>query len=51
MRRLLGRITAQSGVSLQSYVGQNVELYGPVLYRGDIRGGNYMSVSRITLLR
>jgi len=44
-------ITAQSGVSLQSYVGQNVELYGPVLYRGDIRGGNYMSVSRITLLR
>jgi hypothetical protein len=44
-------LTAQPGVTLESYVNRQVELFGPVVYRGDIRGGNYMTVSRVSLIR
>ncbi|HEY8503776.1 MAG TPA: SH3 domain-containing protein [Gemmataceae bacterium] len=44
-------VTAQPGVNLEPYVHRRVELYGPVVYRGDIRGGNYMSVARVTWIR
>jgi len=40
-------VTAQQGVNLQPYLGNMVELYGPMVYRGDIRGGNYMRVARV----
>ncbi|VTS06517.1 hypothetical protein [Tuwongella immobilis] len=44
-------VTAQPGVNLESYLNREVELIGSVSYRGDIRGGNFMSVSRVNLVR
>ena len=44
-------VTAQPGVNLEGYLNRYVELIGSVNYRGDIRGGDYMSVSRINVLR
>jgi hypothetical protein len=43
-------VTAQPGVDLQSYVGRNVQLYGPLVYRMDIRA-QYMNAQRVTPLQ
>ena len=43
-------VTAQPGVDLQSYVGRNVQLYGPLVYRMDIRA-YYMNAQRVTPLQ
>jgi hypothetical protein len=43
-------VTAQPGVDLQSYVGRNVQVYGPLVYRMDIRA-QYMSAQRVTPLQ
>jgi hypothetical protein len=43
-------VTGQPGVDLESYVGRNVQLYGPLVYRMDIRA-YYMNAQRITPLQ
>ncbi|HZT79424.1 MAG TPA: SH3 domain-containing protein [Gemmataceae bacterium] len=42
-------VTAQPGVNLESYVGRNVEVTGPAVWRGDVRC-NYMTASRVAPL-
>jgi hypothetical protein len=42
-------VTAQAGVSLESYVNRSVNLYGKMTYRGDLRT-NYMTACRLTPL-
>jgi hypothetical protein len=44
-------VTGQPGVNLEGYLNRQVELFGPTVYRGDIRGGNYMTVNRVNPLR
>ncbi|MGE3805491.1 MAG: SH3 domain-containing protein [Gemmataceae bacterium] len=39
-------VSAQPGVNLEPYVYRNVELIGPVVYRGDLRS-NYMTAQQI----
>ncbi len=39
-------VTPRAGVDLESYVGHKVELIGPAVYRGDLRG-NYMTVIHV----
>jgi hypothetical protein len=39
-------VTARAGVDLESYVGHKVELFGPAVYRGELRG-NYMTVVHV----
>ena len=43
-------VTAQSGVNLEPYVNREVELIGPVSYRGELRN-NFMPVARVRLIR
>jgi hypothetical protein len=43
-------VMPQPGVDLESYVGRNVQVYGPLVYRMDIRA-QYMSAQRITPLQ
>ncbi len=38
--------TPHTGIDLEAYLNQNVELIGPAIYRGDLRA-NYMTVVRI----
>ena len=42
-------VTAQAGLNLEPYVNRNVELFGPAIYRGDLRA-NYMTVVRVAPL-
>jgi uncharacterized protein YraI len=39
-------VTAQPGVNLEPYVNRTVNLYGPKMYRGEVRT-NYMIVSQV----
>jgi hypothetical protein len=39
-------VTPQDGLDLEPYVNRNVELFGPAIYRGDLRA-NYMTVVRV----
>lgn len=43
-------VTAQPGVNLQSYVGTKVNLFGRLVYRGEIRT-YYMTVDQVTPVR
>lgn len=45
----LAYVTEMSGVDLKTYVGRNVEVWGPMGYRGDVRA-NYMTVTRVSPL-
>jgi hypothetical protein len=42
-------VTAQAGVNLESYVNRSVNLYGKMIYRGDLRT-NYMTACQLTPL-
>ncbi len=42
-------VTPQQGVDLESYANRLVSLYGPMVYRGDLRA-NYMTAMRVTPL-
>jgi len=42
-------VTAQQGVNLDSYVNRSVNLYGKMMYRGDLRT-NYMTACQLTPL-
>jgi hypothetical protein len=39
-------VTPQSGIDLEPFLNRKVELFGPSIYRGDLRA-NYMSVMRV----
>ena len=39
-------VTAQVGIDLEGFLNRKVELFGPSIYRGDLRA-NYMSVIRV----
>ena len=39
-------VTPHTGIDLEPCVDKNVELFGPAIYRGDLRA-NYMSVVRV----
>lgn len=43
-------VTAQPGVNLESYVNRTVDLWGTVVYRGDVKT-NYMSVLQVRPLQ
>ena len=43
-------VTPQAGLDLDLYIDHNVELYGPAIYRGDLRA-NYMTVVRVQPLQ
>ncbi len=45
--QLLMYVTAAQGVDLEPYVNRNVDLYGPIVYRGDLRA-NYLTALRVT---
>jgi hypothetical protein len=49
--QLLYYVTPLPGVNLDSYVNRSVNLYGTVVYRGDLRGANYMTVTNVTPLQ
>jgi hypothetical protein len=42
-------VTAQTGLDLEPYVNGKVELFGPAIYRGELRA-NYMIAVRVQLL-
>jgi hypothetical protein len=42
-------VTAQPGLSLEPYVNRNLRLYGPVVYRSDLRI-HYLTASQVQLL-
>jgi hypothetical protein len=42
-------VTAQPGVNMESYVNRTVNLYGKMMYRGDLRT-NYMTACQLTPL-
>jgi hypothetical protein len=44
--QLLMYVTPQQGVDLEAYVDHNVELYGPLVYRMDLRA-QYMLVTQV----
>jgi hypothetical protein len=39
-------VTPNTGIDLEPFVDKNVELFGPAIYRGDLRA-NYMTVVRV----
>jgi hypothetical protein len=43
-------VTAQPGVNLEAYANRSVNLYGKMIYRGDLRT-NYMTACQLTPLR
>jgi hypothetical protein len=43
-------VTGTAGMSLEPYVNRVVELYGPMVYRGDLRT-NYMTATQVTPLQ
>jgi hypothetical protein len=43
-------VTAQAGLNLEPYVNRSVELFGPVIYHGDLRN-NYMTATQVNLLQ
>jgi hypothetical protein len=43
-------ITAQQGLNLEPYVNRTVELFGPVIYHGELRT-NYMTAAQVNLLQ
>ncbi len=42
-------VTAQGQLNLESYLFRNIELYGPIYYRGDVKA-NYMTASQVVLV-
>src|SRR5262245_8769296 len=50
-RRIMFYVTGEPGVNLSPYLERWVELYGTSEVRGDVRGADYMRVSRVTLVR
>jgi uncharacterized protein YgiM (DUF1202 family) len=40
-------VTAQPGVNLEAFVNRGVDLYGPIVYRGELRCANYMTASYV----
>ena len=42
-------VTARPPLNLEQFVNRNVELYGPMIYSGDLRA-NYMEVVQVTPL-
>jgi hypothetical protein len=42
-------VTAQGQLNLECYLQRNVELYGPMVYRGDVKA-NYMTAAHIALI-
>ena len=49
--QLLYYVTAGRNVGLDAYVNRRVELTGNVEVRGDIRGGEYMTVTDVTAIK
>jgi hypothetical protein len=43
-------VTGAAGVNLEPYVNRIVDLYGPIVYRGDLRT-NYMTASQVNFLQ
>ncbi|GIW79086.1 MAG: hypothetical protein KatS3mg105_0893 [Gemmatales bacterium] len=43
-------VTAESNLNLEQYVNRLVDLWGPVMYRGDLKT-NYMRVRQVRLIR
>jgi hypothetical protein len=50
-RQIIYYVTAEPGVNLGPYVERWVEMFGAVEVRGDVRGADYMRVSRVNLVR
>lgn len=50
-RQIMYYVTAEPGVNLGPYLEHWVELFGAVEVRGDVRGADYMRVSRINLVK
>lgn len=50
-RRIMYYVTGEPGVNLSPYLERWVELFGVTEVRGDIRGADYMRVSRVSLVR
>ncbi len=50
-RQIIYYVTAEPGVDLGPYVQRWVELFGAVEVRGDVRGADYMRVSRLSLVK
>jgi hypothetical protein len=50
-RRIMFYVTGEPGVNLSPYLERWVELFGTTEVRGDVRGADYMRVSRVTLVR
>ena len=50
-RRILYYVTGEPGVSLSPYLERWVELFGVTEVRGDVRGADYMRVSRVSLVK
>jgi division/cell wall cluster transcriptional repressor MraZ len=48
--RPLVYVTAQAGLNLEPYVNRNVEVFGPVIFHGDLRN-NYMTATQVNLLQ
>jgi hypothetical protein len=49
--RIMFYATAEPGVNLIGYANHWVDLFGTIEPRGDVRGGEYIKVSRISLVR
>lgn len=43
-------VTAQAGLNLEPYVNRTVELFGPVIYHGELRT-NYMTAAQVNLVQ
>jgi hypothetical protein len=39
-------VTPEPGIDLEPYVNQNVQLFGPAIYHGELRA-NYMTVTQV----
>ena len=50
-RQIMYYVTAEPGVNLAPYTERWVELFGAVEVRGDVRGADYMRVSRVNVAR
>ena len=48
--RLLYYVTAEPGVNLEPFINQNVEMFGPAGYNGELRA-NYMRVEHVQMAR
>jgi hypothetical protein len=50
-RRIMYYVTGDAGVNLAPYVERWVELFGVAEVRGDVRGADYLRVSRVMLVK